>query len=91
MFKSKNQGVDIYVRVSTYAINLKKANKLNYLYSTDGRIIGLEDTEGNQYTPLLSLEINEGQDGLLKSEQEIEDTLGLRIVDYPESGVSEVY
>jgi hypothetical protein len=92
MFDSEDEGVDIWIKVSCRAANLEKANKLSfhYYYDSDDKIIGFVDEEGNTYVPHLVLDINSGE-GLLKSEREIEDKLGLQIVDYVDYGVSDVY
>jgi len=90
MFEAEDEGVDIWIKVSCRAANLEKANKLSFLYFENGDIRGLEDEEGNIYVPHLALDVNSGED-LLKSEKEIEDKLGLQIVDYVKYGISEVY
>lgn len=90
MFKTEEDKIDIWIKVSYRAAHLEKSNQLSFLYFDNGDRKVLEDKEGNIYVPHLAIEVNGGE-YLLKSEREIEDKLGLQTVEYIDYGVSEVY
>ena len=90
MFKNDREIITITCEVEFTVDNLEKASTLQLIYASNGQPIGIIDSEGNEYLPIIALECNEGTKQTLTTDKQFREVLGIEPTDYLDTtGVTE--
>lgn len=77
MFPTENYSIVITCQVEFTVTDLEKAKQLKLIHDVNGQPIGIEDSEGNTFLPLMALECNGGTKETLTTDNQFREVLGL--------------